>query len=181
MSEIVAMRYAEALFEVAEERQMIDAIETQLSATHVLLSEHAELRRTLLNPQVSAEDKKALVGKLLEGTVGLEVGNLLKLLIDRKRESIIGDVLDAYTLLANAKRGILDVTVTTAVPLSEDEQADLARRLGSALGKKLRVKASVKKDIIGGILLRIGDRLYDGTVAGKLSGFKHAIKVGKQG
>ncbi|MFT8391629.1 MAG: F0F1 ATP synthase subunit delta [Sporolactobacillus sp.] len=175
MSEIVASRYAEALFEIAEERQLIDAIETQLASVNDTLSENDELRRVLQHPQISADEKKALVDRLFKDTVGLEVSNLLKLLIDRKRESLINDVLEAYTHFANEKRGILDVTVTTAVPLDEDEQSDLARRLGEVLGKKLRISLTVNKEIIGGILMRIGDRLYDGTVAGKLAGFKHEI------
>ncbi|CAM3128367.1 F0F1 ATP synthase subunit delta [Sporolactobacillus spathodeae] len=175
MSEIVANRYAEALFEVAEERQLIDAIETQLTSVTDTLSNNEELRRVLQHPQISADEKKALVDGLFKDAVGLEVSNLLKLLIDRKRESIINDVLEAYTLMANEKRGILDVTVTTAVPLDEEEQSDLARRLGEALGKKLRISVTVNKEIIGGILMRIGDRLYDGTIAGKLAGFKHEI------
>ncbi|TGA99766.1 F0F1 ATP synthase subunit delta [Sporolactobacillus shoreae] len=179
MSEIVANRYAKALFEVAEERNAIDSIETQLSLVTKALDENEDLSRVLMHPQVSAENKKALVGKLFEETAGLEVLNLLRLLIDRKRESIIDDVLEAYTHMADVTRGILDVTVTTAVPLDEDEKQDLAERLGEVLGKQLRMHVKVKEDIIGGILLRIGDRLYDGTLAGKLAGFKQEIKVGK--
>ncbi|RYL95128.1 F0F1 ATP synthase subunit delta [Sporolactobacillus sp. THM7-4] len=179
MSEIVADRYAKALFEVAEERSAIDSIETQLTAVAKTITENQELRRTLLHPQVNREEKKALVGKLFDKEAGQEVMNLLKLLIDRKRESMIDEVLEAYTKLADVKRGILDVTVTTAAPLGGPEQEDLAHRLGNALGKKLRMHVKVKKEIIGGILLKIGDRLYDGTIAGKLAGFKHEIKVGK--
>lgn len=179
MSEIVANRYAKALFEVAEERDAVDSIESQLtSVTHAIM-ENEDLRRVLLHPQVNGSEKKTLVNKLFEKEAGLEVMNLLRLLIDRKRESIIDEVLEAYTHMADFKRGILDVTVTTAVPLDEEEQQDLAQRLGNVLGKKLRMHIKVKKEIIGGILLRIGDRLYDGTIAGRLAGFRQEIKVGK--
>ncbi|WP_100486815.1 F0F1 ATP synthase subunit delta [Sporolactobacillus pectinivorans] len=181
MSEIVANRYAKALFEVAEERNAIDSIEDQLSLITKTLDDNEDISRVLMHPQVSAENKKALVGKLFENEASLEVMNLLRLLIDRKRESIIDDVLEAYTHMADFKRGILDVTVTTAVPLDEEEEQDLAGRLGNVLGKQLRMHAKVRENIIGGILLRIGDRLYDGTIAGKLAGFKQEIKVGKQG
>jgi F-type H+-transporting ATPase subunit delta len=181
MSQIVANRYARALFEVAEERHSVEPIETQLSAVTQTLDNNQDLRRVLMHPQVSSENKKTLVGKLFEKDAGLEVLNLLRLLIDRKRESIIDDVLEAYTHMADLKRGILDVTVTTAVPLDDEEEKDLAARLGNVLGKQLRMHTKVNEKIIGGILLRIGDRLYDGTIAGKLAGFKREIKVGKQG
>ncbi|BBO00178.1 F0F1 ATP synthase subunit delta [Sporolactobacillus terrae] len=181
MSEIVANRYAQALFEVAEERDLIDTIESQLQFVAESLYEHEDLRRVLMHPQVSSNNKKELVQKLFENQAGVEVLNLLRLLIDRKREAIIDEVLEAYTHKANEKRGILDVTITTAASLSNQEQQDLAKRLGDSLGKKLSIHAKVDKSIIGGIQLRIGDRLYDGSIAGKLAGFKQEIKVGRQG
>jgi len=181
MSEIVANRYAKALFEVAEERDSIDAIESQLHSVAEGLYEHEDLRRVLMHPQVSSDNKKELVNKLFEKQAGVEVLNLLKLLIDRKREAIIDEVLEAYTHMANKKRGILDVTITTAAALDEQEKKDFAERLGKALDKKLSIHANVDKAIIGGILLRIGDRLFDGSIAGKLAGFKQEIKVGRQG
>jgi F-type H+-transporting ATPase subunit delta len=181
MSQIVANRYAKALFEVAEERGAIDAVEAQLNAVANTLTGNEDLRVILTHPQVSGGNKKALVEKLFANTTGTEVMNLLRMLIDRKRESIIGDVLEAFTHMADLKRGILDVTVTTAVPLNEEEESDLSARLSRVLGKKLRMHVKVKSEIIGGILLRIGDKVYDGTIAGKLAEFKQEIKVGKQG
>lgn len=182
MSEIiVANRYAKALFEVAEERDLIDTIESQLQLVAESLYENEDLRRVLMNPQVSSSDKKELVQKLFKNQTGVEVLNLLRLLIDRKREAILDEVLVAFTHMANEKLGILDVTVTTAVALEEQEKQDLAQHLGKALGKKLSIHVKVDKAIIGGILLRIGDRLFDGSIAGKLAGFKQEIKVGRQG
>lgn len=181
MSQIIANRYAKALFEVAEERGAVDSIEAQLTSVSQTVSENEDFRRVLLHPQVSRESKKELVDKIFANDTGSEVLNLLKLLIDRKRETIIDDVLEAYTHLADVKRGILDVTVTTAAPLNGEEEQSLADRLSEALGKQLRMHVKVRKEIIGGILLRIGDRVYDGTIARKLAGFKQEIKVGKQG
>ncbi|MCI1857354.1 MAG: F0F1 ATP synthase subunit delta [Sporolactobacillus sp.] len=181
MSQIVANRYARALFEVAEERDAIDSIEAQLTSVSQILAGNEDLRRVLRHPRVSREKKKELIGKLFADDIGAEVMNLLKLLIDHKRESIIDTVLEAYTRLADVQRGILDITVTTARPLSDEQEQDLSGRLSATLGKKLRMHLKVKEEIIGGILLRIGDRVYDGTIAGRLADFKQEIKVGKQG
>lgn len=179
MSEIVAKRYAVALFEVAEERGAVDAIETQLRLVVQTLGENEDLRKVLYHPQIAADDKKKLVAAIFEKQVGQEVLNLLKLLVDRKRESLIGELLEAYIKLADAKRGILDVTVTTAAPLNSEEQDDLSGKIGLAIKKKLRIHVNVKKELIGGILLRVGDKLYDATIAGKLAGFRQEIKAGK--
>ncbi|WKB35581.1 ATP synthase F1 subunit delta [Terrilactibacillus sp. S3-3] len=108
MSEIVAKRYAVALFEVAEERGAVDAIESQLTLVVQTLAESEDLRKVLYHPQISADDKKKLVVKVFEKQVGQEVLNLLKLLVDRKRESLIDELREAYIKLANTKRGILD-------------------------------------------------------------------------
>ncbi|WKB35580.1 F0F1 ATP synthase subunit delta [Terrilactibacillus sp. S3-3] len=71
------------------------------------------------------------------------------------------------------------MTVTTAAPLDRAEQDDLSQKIGQAVNKKLRIHVNVKKELIGGILLRVGDKLYDATIAGKLAGFRQEIKAGK--
>lgn len=179
MSERVAGRYAQALLEIAEEHHAIDTFESQLTLVSRTLAENEQLRRVFLHPQVDKAEKKTVVDKIFGEHVSQEILNLLKLLIDRKRESMIDDVLEAYTKSANDIRGILDVSVTTAAPLDESERKSLSERLERSLNKKLRMHTDVDRKIIGGLMLKIGNRLYDGTVRTKLEGFRHEIKAGK--
>lgn len=175
MSEVVAKRYASALFEVAREHETIDAVEKQLTQVNDVINQHDELKKVLQHPQVASKNKKALIRDIFQEDLKQEVLNLLMILVDRNRENIIPDLLEAYTVKANSERGIIDVTVTTASPLDEKEKELLAGKLSQALNKKMRIHTKIKPDLIGGILVRIGNRLYDGTIAGKLAGFQAEI------
>ncbi|WP_141603666.1 F0F1 ATP synthase subunit delta [Terrilactibacillus laevilacticus] len=179
MSEIVSKRYASALFEVAKENGKIDAFEDELVLINSTISENSELNKVINHPQIVREDKKTLVTSVFKEDISQEILNLLYVLIDRDRESIIADCLKEYQVLANEERGILDVMVTTARPLDKEGQQDLADKLGQAVNKQLRMHTKVDESLIGGLLLRVGDKLYDGTIAGKLARFRQEIKVGR--
>jgi F-type H+-transporting ATPase subunit delta len=175
MSGAVAKRYARALFEVANERGKIDQIEAELKAVVEAVKQNAELSKILLHPHIAADAKKSLVNELFQAHVGEETQNLLGLLIENGRESSLADILHAYVQLANEARGIADAVVTSAKPLTEEEQAHLAEKFGSMLNKKLRIQTVVDPSILGGIIVKIGDRLYDGSVKTKLERFAHQI------
>ncbi|MBM7645363.1 F-type H+-transporting ATPase subunit delta [Scopulibacillus daqui] len=179
MSEAVAERYARALFEVAKERETVDAVEEQCQLVGTTINQHRELKSVLSHPQIDSKDKKAIIEQVFKKEVNEEVVNLLKVLIDHHREGIFNDVVDEFTAMANQHRGIVEVVVTTATPLKEKEKEKLAETLGQTLNKKLRIKTKVDPDVIGGLLVRIGNRLYDGTMAGKLARFKQELKVAR--
>ncbi|HEX7065637.1 MAG TPA: F0F1 ATP synthase subunit delta [Bacillales bacterium] len=173
MSEAVTKRYARALFEVAEEHGKIDQVEEDLNAVvQAFKDEKAE--KVFLNPRLDAEAKKKLV-ETFAGTVTSEVANFLKVLVDQHRENELADMAKEYSAAANEARGIVKATVTTAVPLSDEEKKRLAEQFGKAIDKKIQLEEKVDREIIGGVLIRIGNRVYDGTVAGKLSRFKQNL------
>lgn len=177
MSEVVAKRYAEALFDVAKSRGTVDAVENQLQLVSETVSGHAELENMLHHPRISGEDKKKVVEQIFQNDVNQEVLNLLKVLIDRHRESILEELKEAYTKLANEYRGLIDMTVITASPLNKEEEEKLTEAFGRLFDKKLRLTVNVDPKIIGGVLVKVGNRLYDGTMAGKLARFSQELKA----
>lgn len=179
MSEIVAKRYATALLEIAKEHQTVELFEEQLVLVNETIESHDELRKVLLHPQIAPENKKALIDELFKNDLHKDVLNLIKLLIDKQRENIIPDMKTEYIALADADRGILEMTITTAQALDEQETDDLKQKLSQAFHKKLRIHTKVDPDVIGGLLVRVGNRLFDGTIAGKLQRFEQELKVGK--
>ncbi|HET7580233.1 MAG TPA: F0F1 ATP synthase subunit delta [Bacillales bacterium] len=173
MSASVTSRYAEALFEVAEEHGKLDEIEEQLQA--VVQAFHDEgVVKGFLNPRFDSEEKKNWINAL-SGTVEDQVVNFLKVLVDHHREELLADILKGYTAIVNEKRGVVEATVTTAAPLADAEKQKLTERFGKVLNKTVRLNEKVDRNLIGGILIRVGDRVYDGTVAGKLSRFKRSL------
>lgn len=173
MSGAVAKRYARALFEVVKERGKIDAVEAELKLAAATFSSNRDLANVMSHPQVSEEDKKQLVDDLFRAHLSEETLNLLMILIENGRQAHLNEITNAYVALANEERGIVDALVTTAKPLSEAEQAQIAEQFGAALQRKVRVEAVVDPAILGGAVVKIGDRLYDGSLKTKLERFAH--------
>ncbi|MGE5701116.1 MAG: F0F1 ATP synthase subunit delta [Clostridia bacterium] len=175
MSSGVAKRYARALFEVAKERGLIDQIETETKSIVAAVNENTELSKILTHKQIAPESKKQLVSDLFGKNVAVETLNFLNLLIENDRESALADIVASYVVIANGERGIADAIVTTAKPLNDEEQAVLASEFGKKVNKTLRVQTVVDPTILGGVVVRIGDRLYDGSIKRKLEQFAHQL------
>jgi F-type H+-transporting ATPase subunit delta len=172
----VAKRYARALFEVASEKNVIDATEKELLGVVKVIDDNEGLRKLLSHPKISAEEKKQLLETLFAREISANTGNFLNIVIERGREGQLKEIVDNFIEMANDVRGIADATVVTAKALTDEEVKQLADGFGRQLNKKLRVKTEVDPALIGGIVVRIGDRLYDGSIRGKLSRFSQQIK-----
>jgi F-type H+-transporting ATPase subunit delta len=171
MSSAAGKRYARALFEVASERGNIDQVEADLGAVVQAVEQSEDLAKILLHPHIAADAKKSLMDELFKGKVGEETFHFLNVLVESGRESQLVEIYRFYVQLANEARGIADAVVTSAKPLTEEEQAELAKEFGQKLNKKLRLTAVVDPSILGGIVVKIGDRLYDGSLKTKLETF----------
>jgi F-type H+-transporting ATPase subunit delta len=172
----VAKRYARALYEVASEQQAIDAIENELIEISNIIQNSQDLKMLLTHPKVTAEEKQNLVGELFNGKVSETTMNFINLLLERGREENLNEIVKHFTELSNEVRGFADATVTTAKALTEEEVQKIAEQFGQKVNKKLRVTTKVDPSIIGGIIVRIGDRQYDGSIKGKLARFTQQIK-----
>ncbi len=175
MSGAVAKRYARALFEVAKERGLIDKLEAELKLIVEAVNQNADLTRILMHPHIAADAKKNLLKEVFQEHVADETMNFLGVLIDNGRESQLSEIASYYVGLANEERGIADAIVTTAKPLNQEEAQQLASRFGQLLNKTLRIQTVVDPSIMGGVVVKIGDRLYDGSIKRKLEHFAHQL------
>ncbi|MFD1735202.1 F0F1 ATP synthase subunit delta [Bacillus salitolerans] len=165
----VAKRYAIALFQVAKEQNLLEKVEQELLAIKTVFAENKELNSVLNHPKVTKETKKSLVKESF-ANVSTPVLNTLMILIDRHRQAIISDVVEFFIGAANDERGIADAKVYSARELTEDEKKTLESTFAKKVGKSaLRIQNIVDKSVIGGVKLRIGNRIYDGSVSGKLA------------
>lgn len=172
----VAKRYARALYEVANEKQAIDTTEVELNQITDIIKQSDELNMLLTHPKVTAAEKKGILNELFAGKVSETTLSFLNLLLERGREDELNDIAKQFTELSNEARGFADATVITAKPLTEAELEKVAEQFGQKVNKKLRVATKIDPSIIGGIIVRIGDRLYDGSIKGKLARFTQQIK-----
>jgi F-type H+-transporting ATPase subunit delta len=172
----VARRYARALFDVATEKGA-EAAERQLRETVALLEGHPELRRALLHPAVSAEKKKKLVSAIWKDPDPL-FSRLLNLLIDGDRLSILPELHAAFVDIWNAHRGIVAAEAVSAAPLAPPQEKALADAARQLAGREVSITTSVDPALLGGVLLRMDGRTYDGTIRAKLRALRTRLSEG---
>lgn len=165
---VVAKRYAKALFQLANEQGLVAEVETQLSAIVNAIGNDAQVSAFLSAPNITLDAKIAALKSAFGDKASSYVLNTVSLLIERGREGELGSVLEAYLKVAGDALGRADAYVTSSTPLAEDEKKKLADKFGAILGKTIRVTNDVNPDLLGGVTVRIGDTLYDGSLKGKL-------------
>jgi len=168
ISSVAAKRYAKALHELAQEKDMLKQIEEELSAVVEAMQNVKELHNVIYNPRVREKDKKAILRQIFEGQVSTVTLNFLCLLVDKHRENLIESILTQYIEMANETLGIVKAVVKTAVPLNASQIDRISDKLCAMTGKKITLSTEVDKSIIGGVVIRIGDEIIDGSVAHKL-------------
>jgi F-type H+-transporting ATPase subunit delta len=172
-SDMLARRYAEAYFQLAREAGMVREWGGEL-ARAVEMLEHPAVAEAMRNPRVSQADRVRLVMDLLDG-LDQPVRNLVRLLVERGRSSILGAVLDRYRTLADADSGIIRAEVTAAVPVDHTLEEHIADTLGQRLGGRIQTTVRQDPSILGGLIIRIGDRVIDGSLRTRLQQLRAAL------
>ncbi|MEW9702343.1 F0F1 ATP synthase subunit delta [Paenibacillus sp. SI8] len=172
---VVAKRYARALFEVAQAKSLIAQVEEELKSVASAIRDNADLQKFLNHPNIGTSVKTDLLKQIFEGKVSEPVWNTLLVLIDKGRQSILSALVADYVKIANEALGQASATVYSAIVLTDDQQAEIAAHFSKVTGKTIRVNNVVEPKLLGGIQVRIGDRLYDGSLAGKLDRLSKAL------
>jgi F-type H+-transporting ATPase subunit delta len=160
-------RYAQAVFEMADQQGTLDAWERDLSALASAF-ENPQVAAFFQSPQITTSQKRAAADEII-GPAGQPLSrNLIGLLIERGRIGALPQLYATFHDRMLERQGIAVGEVTTAVPLGPEELALVRQRLGALLGKEIEVRTVVDPNIIGGIVARVGDQLIDGSVIGQL-------------
>lgn len=162
-----AKRYAQAAFFVAKEHNQLDEWERELAQLSVTLA-IPESEEFFEHPAVPPEAKQEALRTMITGDEQQEVRNLLLLLLERDRLHQLPQIVDVFHTLVLEDRGIAIAIVTTAVELQPEELELIRYRVQQMVGKEIQITANVDPDIIGGIVVRIGDMLLDGSVRTQL-------------
>jgi F-type H+-transporting ATPase subunit delta len=167
--------YAGALFEAARERGELEEVLSDLSEFVAALHDSEELRLFYYGGQVPERQKRRAVDGLTEG-MRTSTTNFLKVLVDNGREEILEDVLVRYEQLVKEHLGRIEVGVTTAVELSEEQLDRLKERLeGTLEGKEVVLETTVDPQLIGGAVFRFGGRMMDGSIRGRLESLREGM------
>jgi F-type H+-transporting ATPase subunit delta len=171
----VAATYAEALYEAAAEADAVDAVARDVAAFAEALDTSGELSAVLENPEIETRTKKAVVGDLTGDAQPL-VGNFLQVLIDRGRITEFPEIARAFAERVSSATGRLEVEAVTAVPLPDDLRGRIADSIAKKTGSTVDLTETVDPGIVGGLVLRIGGVVVDGSVRHRIDELREALR-----
>ena len=172
MAKLAANVYSEALFSLALEENRIDELQSELNVLCGLIAENPEFMEFLVTPKIPKEEKRTLVDSVLGGKFSQEIVNLTKVLIDKKRASEILDIAEVFDHSVLVHKDLVSAVAYSAVPLGTAEMDALKAKLTQLTGKAISLENIIDASVIGGIRLKVGDRIIDGSLKRRLEDLK---------
>jgi F-type H+-transporting ATPase subunit delta len=165
-----SLQYANALADVALQQGAADPVLKQLNDFAGAYAESAELRNLLATPSVTSKEKHAVMEKI-SARLGASkiVRNFLFLIVDHRRTLMIPELARAFQTVIRERQGFAEATVTSAAEMSDSQKKNLTQSLEKKTGKRIEAKYAVDKALLGGVVVRIGDTVYDGSLRYRLN------------
>lgn len=172
----VAVRYAQALLDVAIARENVDGVSESFDGLMDAVAGHDGLRVFLQSPQVPNQDKKALMRSVLGDRVESVLLDFFELLIDKDRIMHAADIHEEFASLVEDHRGLQRAVVVTAVALPTDLEEQLAGKLKALTGRSIIIEKKVDPSVIGGVCVTLGDKILDGTLRTGLADVRSSLE-----
>lgn len=173
---VVSERYAQALFQLANGENLIDKIREDLKLVVDTMNQYPEFTGLLFQPVINSADKKEMFTKIFSDKLNKYTLNFVSLLIDKKRETLIEEIAELYTAMVNKLHSKVVAKVYTAIEVQDSELNLLRARLESYLDKKVDMETYVDKSIMGGVLVKLGDRVIDGTLKTRFENMARSLR-----
>jgi F-type H+-transporting ATPase subunit delta len=173
----VSGRYATALFELARDEKLVDAVKADLDRFDAMLADSTDLTRLVRSPVFSADTQSKALAAVLDraGITGISA-KFLKLLTANRRLFAVTDVIRAFRALVAKFKGEATAEVTVAETLSDKNLDSLKTALKAVTGKDVTLNVKIDRSIIGGLVVKLGSRMVDSSLRTKLNSIKHAMK-----
>ncbi len=178
MASSAAKRYAQAVFSLGKEQGTLDAWGDDLAMLSRVVADD-RIALYLTNPTVAAERRIEALESSLDTNVQPEARNLARMLIERDRTMLIPEIREIFDDQLRAERGIAVAQVTTAERLDDAEQDLIRQKVETMTGKMIELALKIDPEIIGGIIIRIGDQVIDGSVRNKLEKMRSRLMAGR--
>jgi F-type H+-transporting ATPase subunit delta len=169
-----AIRYAKAILDMAQTKNVAVEVNNDMVQIASTINTNAELTAFIQNPTLSVDTKYNAILEVFGDTNSVTKG-LFKLLLENKRFEILSSVASEYVRIYDEINGVETATVTTAVEMDSDLEAKVLTKILSFSNKKVLIKNIVDPSIIGGFILRIGDKQYNASIANRLQGLKREL------
>ncbi|MCO5233188.1 MAG: ATP synthase F1 subunit delta [Chitinophagales bacterium] len=172
----LAKRYAKALFDEVSSKGQLETVYSDMQTIIQAVNSSKELKVFLKSPIVKSEKKTAALNQIFNQKISDASFSLIQLLIEKNREGFLDEIAAFYIKLYNDFNHILEVKVTTAVPLNDHTEAEIKKSIIAKVGdKKLIIKSIINPDIIGGFVIDLGSSVFDASVRNKLSNIANEL------
>ena len=169
MAKLVSKVYGDALFEAAMEKQMLDTVYEEVSALQVIFQENPDLVRTLNHPKIVKEEKISILENIFSGKVSDELMGFLTIIVEKGRQNDISAIFQYFIGRVKEYKKIGTAYITSAVELKETQKAQIKERLLATTSYvEFEMIYSVDSALIGGLVIRIGDRVVDSSIKTQL-------------
>lgn len=172
----LAKRYSDALIDVAQSKNELDDVYSDLQTVSEALNSVDELNSFLSHPVIPLYEKKDMVKSVFEGKIKEDTLNLLFILLEKNKINLINTILYCFEESMDEAKNILKVSVISAVEVDEDLKQKLKEKLENKLNKAVKFEFELNPEIIAGLVLKIQDKVIDGSMAAKLEGFKKILR-----
>jgi F-type H+-transporting ATPase subunit delta len=173
----LARVYAEALLDVADERGAAEEVAAELEELRRYAAVHPDFAAFLSSPAVDDEARRDVCERLLRGRVSDLAVDALQVVNRKGRLGLLPTIAEAYSQALDERRGRIAVGVESARPLDDDQRRRLVQAVARHTGKQARLREAVRPELIGGLVLRIGDRKIDNSVASRLAALAEALRA----
>jgi len=169
MAKLISKTYGDALFELALEEDRIDDYVAEVEAMLGIFRDNPELSKLLNHPKISKEEKITVVGQIFEGKISRELLGLINMIVEKDRNNAMEDIFSYFIDRVKEYKNIGVAKVTSAIELSDAQKSQVEKRLLETTGYvKFEISYDVDKDLIGGMVIRIGDRVVDSSIRTRL-------------
>ncbi len=177
MTSGVSGRYASALFELAREQNELDKVDQDLGTFQAMLQQSPDLARLVKSPAFAAEEQERALGAVMDwASIGATTGNFLKVVTRNRRLFAAEDMIKGFRQQLALHRGEMTAEVQSATPLSNEQLAALKSTLKASYGKDVRLDAKVDPSLLGGLVVKVGSRMFDSSLRTKLMNLKVVLK-----
>ena len=172
----IAKRYARAFYEIAAEESQLEKYYQELNSFSAIINDNKDLKDFLANPVFDQNEKKSVVESILEKTdISRITANFLKLLTDKQRIVVLSDIVDCYRELMDEALKTVRASVKTAFPLSKELIQKLQQGLETQTQKKVEMTVIEEPSLLGGVVVRVGDTVYDNSIRTQLNNIKNLL------
>lgn len=176
MAKLISKTYGDALFELAVEEEKVDVLSEEILEVKKVLDENQEFGRLMNHPKIIKEEKIQLAQQVFEDRISKEIMGFLTIIISKDRYRNIDEILDYFLAEVKKYKGIGVATVTTAVPLKEEQRKSVEKKLLETTEyKSMEMHYETDASLIGGMIIRIGDRVVDSSIRTKLTELERTL------